>query len=325
MNKRIIIIAILAFLAGAGMAVLQPFDDIQNMMNGQSKTLSATTLELAVGETAQLTLSNNTATVRWASADAGIATVDDSGTVTAVSEGSTSILVRAGLTRLSCAVSVTAAKTGTGKTICIDAGHQGTANTDTEPIGPGSDILKQKVTAGATGVSTGALESAIDLAVALKLRSELEARGYTVIMCRTSQDVDLSNAERATLANKANADAFVRLHCNFSLNASTQGASAIAPDTDNTFLSAETVTRSQNLAQCVLNGLTGKTGAQNLGVTRRNDQSGINWSMVPVSLIEMGYLSNAEEDAKLSNNDYQNLLAKGIANGIDAYIVNYLS
>ena len=48
--------------------------------------------------------------------------------------------------------------------------------------------------------------------------------------------------------------------------------------------------------------------------------SGINWSMVPVTIVEVGYLSNPDEEAKLVTDDYQQKVAVGIANGVDAYI-----
>ena len=96
---------------------------------------------------------------------------------------------------------------GGGKVICIDAGHQARGNSSLEPNGPGSSTMKAKVTTGATGCVTGKTESQINLEVALKLQEALSNQGYTVVMCRTSQNVDLSNAQRAQMANEANADA----------------------------------------------------------------------------------------------------------------------
>ena len=47
--------------------------------------------------------------------------------------------------------------------------------------------------------------------------------------------------------------------------------------------------------------------------------SGINWSTMPVTIVEMGFMSNPEEDRKLSDDQYQTRLAEGIAEGVDRY------
>lgn len=97
---------------------------------------------------------------------------------------------------------------GNSRLIVIDAGHQRYGNNEQEPIGPGSNETKAKVTSGATGIVTGKLESLINLEVAFKLKEKLEVSGYQVIMVRTSQDVNTSNSERAKIANENNAGAF---------------------------------------------------------------------------------------------------------------------
>lgn len=207
---------------------------------------------------------------------------------------------------------------GAGKLICIDAGHQATPNTDTEPVGPGAEDKKAKVSAGNTGVTTGTEEYELNLEVALKLQSALEARGYTVKMIRTSNDVDISNAARAELANSDNADAFIRIHANGSTDTNASGVMTVCQTKDNPY-NADIYDSCKRLSANVLSGMAAATGANSEGVWETDSMSGINWCKVPVTIVEIGYMTNSEEDQKLVTSDYQNLLAKGIADGIDAY------
>ena len=186
-----------------------------------------------------------------------------------------------------------------GKLICIDAGHQGQANSDPEPIGPGSSETKVKVTSGTQGRTTGVAEYVVNLQVALKLQKILEERGYKVIMTRTTHDVDISNAERAQMANEAGVDAFVRIHCNGVDNTEINGILA--------------------MCQTIVDEMCNTTGAKNMGVQETDSMTGINWCEVPTALVEMGFMTNPEEDQKLVDDAYQDLLAEGIANGLDAY------
>ena len=74
--------------------------------------------------------------------------------------------------------------------------------------------MKAKVASGTEGVSTKLPEYELTLSVSKKLKRILEERGYQVVMIRESNDVNLSNAERAEIANKSGASIFVRIHGN---------------------------------------------------------------------------------------------------------------
>lgn len=210
---------------------------------------------------------------------------------------------------------------GKGQVVCIDAGHQASGNSSKEPNGPGSSIMKAKVTTGATGCVTGTRESQINLEVAIKLQKILTSRGYKVVMCRTSQNVDISNAQRATIANNANAAAFVRIHCDSSDSSSPAGTMTMAPSTSNPYC-GQIAKQSQALSRAILKNTCATTGSKNRGVSITDTMTGLNWSQVPVTIIEMGFLSNPTEDRLLNDSSYQDKLALGIANGIGEYLGN---
>lgn len=203
------------------------------------------------------------------------------------------------------------------KVIVIDAGHQTRAMSATEPIGPGSSQRKAKVTGGASGCVTHLPEYKLNLQVAKKLQKELVNRGYKVIMVRTKNNVRMSNVQRAKVANKYKADAFIRIHANSAGSSSVKGALTIAPASNNRYMTKANRKASQKLSKKVLKAMCKTTGAKNRGVMYTNSMTGINWCKVPVTIVEMGFMSNPSEDRKMAKASYQKKIVKGIADGID--------
>ena len=202
--------------------------------------------------------------------------------------------------------------------VVIDPGHQRSGDSTTEPNGPGSSVMKARVSSGTTGVSTGVPEYILNLDISLKLKTELENRGYTVYMTRPTHDVNISNIERAQYASSVGADIAVRIHANGSTSSSVSGAETLAPSANNPYVS-HLAAASQSLSRCIVDAYCAATGFKNRGVIASDTMTGINWSEVPVTILELGFMSNAAEDQMMQDGNMQNNMVQGIANGIDAY------
>ena len=215
-------------------------------------------------------------------------------------------------------VTKTEAKSKSNIKIAIDAGHQARGNFSTEPIGPGASTRKAKVAGGATGTATRIPEYKLTLRVAKKLQKELTRRGYQVYMIRTKNNVNISNKKRAQLANKSGADIYIRIHADSSGSSAVRGASMLYPSTRNRYVK-KLSKASKKLSSNIIRAYSKKTRIRNRGLVQRDDLTGTNWSKIPVTLIEMGFLSNPTEDRLMQKGSMQNKMATGIANGIDDY------
>ena len=208
--------------------------------------------------------------------------------------------------------------------VVIDPGHQAKANYDKEPVGPGAAEMKTKVSSGTQGKFTGLEEYKLTLSVSLILRDILEARGYEVVMTRTTHDVDLSNAQRAAVANELQADAFIRVHANGAENSDVNGIMTLCQTPGNPY-NGYLYEACKRLSELVLEETVAATGAARQFVWETDTMSGINWCTVPVTIVEMGYMSNEREDRLMATEEYQKRIAAGIANGIDRYFEAVLS
>ena len=207
-----------------------------------------------------------------------------------------------------------------GWKVAIDPGHQGSwvDMSAQEPSAPGSSETKAKATTGTTGKFSGLNEYELNLQVSLLLRDELEDRGYEVVMTREDHDTAISNKERAELAAAEGADILVRIHANGSDDTSVNGALAMVPSQSNPYV-GYMYEECYELGDDILKAYCESTGIADDGVQYYDNMSGINWSTIPVMILEMGFMSNQNDDLLMADETFQPVMAEGIANGIDDY------
>lgn len=207
-----------------------------------------------------------------------------------------------------------------GHIVGIDPGHQ-SENIDmsaTEPNGPGSSTMKAKASTGTSGSFSGLPEYQLNLNVSLLLRDILEQRGYQVVMTRTDNDTAISNKERAELVASKGAEICVRIHANGDDSSGVSGALTMCPSQQNPYVS-DLYDSSNRLSRCIIDSYCAATGFQNRGIIYTDNMTGINWSTIPVTIVEMGFMTNQNDDLKMADSAFQQTMAEGIANGVDAY------
>lgn len=206
-----------------------------------------------------------------------------------------------------------------GKVILIDAGHGYNSSKEKEAIAPGSNQTKPAFVSGTQGATYS--EEEFNLIVAQKLQKKLEALGADIYMTRESHETTLSNIGRAEMGNDISADISVKIHANGCEQSSVHGVMMLVPD--NKYIGDEALcAQSTEAAVIVLEKIIARTGAKDLGVIKRSDMTGFNWSKVPVILVEAGYMTNPDEDKLLSEDSYQEKIADGIAEGLTEYFEN---
>jgi N-acetylmuramoyl-L-alanine amidase len=199
--------------------------------------------------------------------------------------------------------------------IVVDPGHDLRANSDTEPIGPGSSTLKIKDGGGTHGVVSGLTEAELNLRVGLRLRAMLERAGVRVVMTRTkTAGTSMGNIARAGIANRARAKLFLRIHADGLADRSARGTHTLYPAlrrgwTDDVYPA------SKRAARTVQSELVRALGFPDRGLNERSDFTGFNWSNVPVILVEMGFMTNPTDDRLLATAAYQRRAALGLCRG----------
>ena len=210
-----------------------------------------------------------------------------------------------------------------GHIIGIDPGHQSESvdMSAPEPTGPGSSEMKAKCTSGTQGTYSGVPEYQLNLEVSLQLKDELEQRGYQVVMTRTDNETAISNMERAQYAASQGAEIYVRIHANGDDSHTASGALTMSPSQNNPYI-PQLFEQSDRLSRCIIDSYCAATGFQNLGIQYTDTMTGINWSTVPVTILEMGFMTSQNDDLKMNDAEFQKTMVQGIANGIDSYFAS---
>lgn len=203
-----------------------------------------------------------------------------------------------------------------GKRVVVDAGHGSFKSNKQERIAPNTDETKAAFDIGTTGKNQ--TEEELNLSVALLLEKKLTDKNAEVFMTRSAHETDMTNIDRAEFANRRHADISVKLHADGSSDSSASGISVLIPGAQ--YISdTELLEKSKRAGEYVLHECVKSTGAADRGIVQRNDLTGLNWSEVPIILVEMGFMTNRAEDALMETAEYQQRIVDGIVNGLELY------
>jgi N-acetylmuramoyl-L-alanine amidase len=193
------------------------------------------------------------------------------------------LLLLAALLLPGCALFEEGASLSNFRTVVVDAGHGGYDN-------------------GARG-RQGLSEKMLTLDVARRLKPILEARGYHVVMTRTT-DVFIPLGGRTTISNSHSDAAFVSIHFNCSPRRAADGVETYYYDR-----------RSAPFAANILREIATCYGSHSRGVKYARFYV-LHHNQRPATLLELGFVSNPKENAKLQDPRVRQLLAERIAAGI---------
>jgi len=207
-----------------------------------------------------------------------------------------------------------------GHKIALDPGQQKSQMTEGEPVGPGASDTTAKMSYGATSTTTGKREYEWSMEFTLRLKEELENRGYEVVLTREENDVQISNAERAVFANESGAEVYLSIQADAASNKDAKGIYTQIPSHSNAF-AGDLYEDCKRLAKTIQNNLIAETGTKDRGVQENDKVAAINYSEIPVAVLQLGFMSNQEEDTNLWSEAYQDKMIKAICDGIDTYFL----
>jgi N-acetylmuramoyl-L-alanine amidase len=205
-----------------------------------------------------------------------------------------------------------------GVIVCVDPGHQNAPGGEREPLGPGMDGYGSNAGGMAEGTVTRRRESIVMLECGFVIRDELLRQGATVVMTREIEEKRYSNLERDAVANDAGAHVMLRLHGDNNKSDKNRGFGIYYPVPSEYALAVADTDTYRSYGQALLDALqTRKLGSINKATLDGTDRFvGNNWAKMPCFLIELGFMSNVQDDILLSTPAHQQDLAEGLAEGV---------
>ncbi|WP_322630353.1 N-acetylmuramoyl-L-alanine amidase [Aedoeadaptatus coxii] len=174
---------------------------------------------------------------------------------------------------------------------------------------------------GAIGVDRS-MEKTWALKTAQRVEGLLRQQGYQVIMTRT-RDEYIQLAERARIANDANADIFLSIHFNSGGSEKPRGVEVLYASENNVSLKKQAGDQ-RRLANEVLKSVLKETGMSSRGIKNRPELAVLRLTKMNAALVEGGFMSNPDEMDIIKSDAYLDKLARGIVNGIVNFDQKYL-
>ncbi len=201
--------------------------------------------------------------------------------------------------------------------IVIDPGCQSAETLKKESIGPGDWTRISENITGATGATTGIDECTLNLRVALKVQQLLKDSGYKVELTRCTNDVDMSNVDRAMFANTLEADLYISIHAS-SQKSEDEGILVLCETEENPY-NYKSYRNSRLLADTLLGSMAEKTSNKKYKVKETDELMGINWCTIPNAVVVIGNLNNEADEQLLNDTEYLQKVSDGIVSGSDSY------